>query len=326
MFLIHSEIIAGRSCGFDSCNGSTSTIYNDLSTYEELCLILCKYGNNPDGIPALHYAIKKKDEKAVLCLLNNGADPNAIASQGVDHICNTAIEFAAGYGNRSIVKILIQYGAIVDSWQDNFSSNKPLHVAAIHDNPDTIKALIEYGADVNWEVMGGMPIHIAARSHSIKALRALIEMGANVNANSSWGTPLHYAIMAYKDVNKTRKTVQFLLDNNANPNAPFMGEWHMGRTPLFLVRDSLTVLLLSNYGANVNSRDCQGDTPLQYITNGAWGCSHDGESPTWYLDVIKALIVCGADVNAKNNHGLTPLNSCSNEGIRQLLISNGARP
>jgi ankyrin repeat protein len=36
--------------------------------------IMIKYGNNPDGIPALLYAAKKGDQEAVKLLLAHGAD------------------------------------------------------------------------------------------------------------------------------------------------------------------------------------------------------------------------------------------------------------
>ena len=42
----------------------------------ELTLVLTKYGNNPEGVPPLHYAILKKDTKAIDLLLKHGADPH----------------------------------------------------------------------------------------------------------------------------------------------------------------------------------------------------------------------------------------------------------
>jgi ankyrin repeat protein len=45
------------------------------------------------------------------------------------------------------------------------------------------------------------------------------------------------------------------------------------------------------------------------------------------LEVCSDLIVCGADVNAKNKHGLTPLHYASSEGHKDvcgLLLDHGA--
>jgi len=44
------------------------------------------------------------------------------------------------------------------------------------------------------------------------------------------------------------------------------------------------------------------------------------------VDIVQALIAKGADVNAKDNSGLTALMATRNAKIRAVLVGAGARP
>jgi len=79
--------------------------------------------------------------------------------------------------------------------------------------------------------------------------------------------------------------------------------------------DLQRVKSLVEKGADVNTRDNDGETPL-----------HEAASEG-YLEVARFLVERGADVNAKDNHGLTPLHAAASEGypeIAQLLVEKGA--
>ena len=54
-------------------------LQKDVFDIHELQDVLVKYGNNADGLPALHAAIKKEDKRAVELLVQHGADVNAQA-------------------------------------------------------------------------------------------------------------------------------------------------------------------------------------------------------------------------------------------------------
>lgn len=84
---------------------------------------------------------------------------------------------------------------------------------------------------------------------------------------------------------------------------------HLGRTPLHLVtlckltKTSKEVLnLLLGLGANIHARDHEGETPLFHV-----------KCP----EMLKTLVERGGDINAKNNHGLTPLQWA----VRHLNVS-----
>jgi hypothetical protein len=68
-------------------------------------------------------------------------------------------------------------------------------------------------------------------------------------------------------------------------------------------------------GANVNTRDEDGLTPLHYAASRG------------YVEVARLLLENGADVNAKNEHGITPLHVAASEGhaeVVRLLLEHGA--
>ena len=72
---------------------------------DELSQVLAKYGNNPDGIPALLYAIKVNDERAVDILLKNGA-----SAFTRDHLNRNALYFAVDSGSMNLVKKFMALG------------------------------------------------------------------------------------------------------------------------------------------------------------------------------------------------------------------------
>jgi ankyrin repeat protein len=82
-------------------------------------------------------------------------------------------------------------------------------------------------------------------------------------------------------------------------------------------QDSETVELLIQYGADVNGRDENNSTPTALHFFAAIGNTESA----------KVIIDHGADLGAKNNHGLTPLHSAAQEGrldAAKLLVSRGA--
>jgi len=83
----------------------------------------------------------------------------------------------------------------------------------------------------------------------------------------------------------------------------------------FRYMDESFIKLLIQYGADVNSRDNNGKTPMHYVQFGGG-----------YPKVIDLLIQHGADVNAKDEDGIVPLHyvRCLEEKDIELLIANGA--
>ena len=73
--------------------------------------------------------------------------------------------------------------------------------------------------------------------------------------------------------------------------------------------------------ADPTCRDFRGDTPLHYA---AWGSDNPVEYPSTYTSrIMRILVENGADVNATNRNGQTPLHEATlrdfSYGVRELL-------
>ena len=64
---------------------------------------------------------------------------------------------------------------------------------------------------------------------------------------------------------------------------------------------------LLDCGADIDARDCLGDTPLRRAVN----CDK--------IQVASLLLARGADVRSIGNKGLTPLQAARTSGMKQLL-------
>jgi ankyrin repeat protein len=105
--------------------------------------------------------------------------------------------------------------------------------------------------------------------------------------------------------------VRLLLEKGANPNIEYP---FSDRTAIFASEDPNIIDMLIRYGADVNKKIDNGDTPLSYFVL-------RGNIP-----VIKLLVSRGADLNATDNEGKTPLTKASNVKVAELLLKLGADP
>lgn len=111
---------------------------------------------NADGLTPLGYAAHFGNKAAVQVLLNNGADVNAVSQSKISYIpSNTALHAAiAGERNEDVIQLLLTHKAQTTIFDSN--GHTCLHAAAFHsDNLAIIRLLIEHGADVNAKIEGG---------------------------------------------------------------------------------------------------------------------------------------------------------------------------
>ena len=175
--------------------------------------------------------------------------------------------------------------------------------AARYDNVEHVRLLLEAGADPNLKAYGGRtPLHIAIESigrkeislNDIELVELLLKAGADPNAQDGEGnTPLHKAVF---------HPVLLPMLHKAGGDFAKLNKEGLPALHRFLDLCSLRkvspgfIHLLLEAGCDINVRDSQGNTLL-----------HSAELMKNSRLTLPELIVAGADINAANHQGVTPL-------------------
>ncbi|MDP3267886.1 MAG: ankyrin repeat domain-containing protein [Legionella sp.] len=212
----------------------------------------------------------------------------------------------------------------IDSDNPKESNSKPfkrspLHHAVEFGSDEIVVQLLTLGANPNSSgcihfknnipISGEQvtPLHIAATRGDIEKMNLLLSSNASVNAsNKREQTPLHAA--------RNGDVVDLLLKNTANINAQDCD----GKSPLHqaISRNAFDVVnaLLNKTEINIECNDKHGNTPLHYAV--------EFSTP----EMIDLLLKFGADVNASNNKGQTPLHKAASRNnasiVTRLLEEN----
>ena len=157
------------------------------------------------------------------------------------------------------------------------------------------------------------PLHDAVKTKDIALIARLVAEGADVNAGDSWGsTPLHEAAR-HNSITAT----EILLELGADPEARSKG----AETPLHVLSinfgQAQIAARLIDFGADVNAADDDGRTALHLLTTGRFN-----------LDLTNCLLEAEEiDLEARNKLGLTPLHRACMSGkihLARALIKAGA--
>lgn len=131
---------------------------NNVNTLEKTLISDPSLANieNEQGLTPLGFAAHFGNKGAVEILLNYDADINAVSHSKIDFIpSNTALHAAiAGERNWEVIELLLENKAETNIFDS--SGHTVLHTAAFHDNnTELISLLIKHGASVHAKIDGG---------------------------------------------------------------------------------------------------------------------------------------------------------------------------
>ena len=247
-----------------------------------------------------------------------------------------------------VAMMLLDRGADADVNKDKYT---PLKLASANGDVVLVKRILSSGANVNqMQGIGDTALHVAVvprRDGSSEAfvsvVRKLLKSGAEPNVDNDKGeTPLYLACNpTAAEANVSMPIVQILLENGADPNmygcppSVISSRWFLDYTsilsPLSLAAaysDSELTMLLIKFGARVNQSGYDGRTALHFAV-GDDSQRMESVKCKSCRSTVEKLLSAGADVNAIDKNGASPLYLACDTGNTELvkmLLSHGANP
>ncbi|PIG89904.1 ankyrin repeat domain protein [Aspergillus arachidicola] len=240
-------------------------------------------------------------------LLKAGADISCRDQTGLSALHHTAI-----VGSEETLIILLRNGATVDDHDGH--QRTPLFWAAAHGHNLITELLIERGAEVSTrDVDNRTPLFAAIQNGHMPIVEVLTQHGIDVRTQDNAGlTPLHIAVKLGHP-----QMVDLLLRHGADANAADRD----GVTPVFVAALSRHNTILQNLIQHRGQVNCK--TSLE-----AWTPLHAACAGTKEATTVQLLLDHGAEVDAADSHGNTPLFYAAGNGspaIIEILIQYNAQ-
>jgi ankyrin repeat protein len=294
------------------------------------------------GTTALMWAVAERHAAAVKTLIDHGADVNARSN---------FVPAANGRGFEGRTPVAPQPGQAAEEFASGWLT--PLMFSAREGDVESARLLVAAGADVNAPASDGKDaLGLAIFNGNYELALFLIDSKAQVNRADTQGfTPLFWAVdrrnmetapnFPWMVTADPLPLIKKLLEAGADPNAL------VNNTPRARMRagsprivfatalmraafsgdlDLVKLLLAKGADPAVVSKDNETVLEAAAALGFIQGYSK-GRSAAERLDVIKLLVDLGADVNAADDYGITPLMAAANMGevsIIQFLVDRGA--
>ncbi|KAK2723984.1 hypothetical protein QYM36_002353 [Artemia franciscana] len=298
----------------------------------ELVKLLLKRGANPNCGECLHLAVKKGGADLCNLLIKSGAELDATNVYG-----ETPLGTAIKTSNLDLVKLLLKLGA-------NPNCGECLLLAVEKGRTDSCELLIVFCAKLDaTNVYGETPLGPAIRTSNLDLVKLLLKRGANPNC----GECLHLAVKKGRsELEMVLEFVEYVLGKGANTcmQTKCIGGQTLLHHAVWEGRSDLCELLI-DLGAELDATNACGETPLGTAIK-----TSNLDLVKWFLffganpncgeclhlavkngsaDVCNLLIKSGAEIDATNVHGETPLGTAiktSNLDLVKLLLKSGANP
>jgi len=250
-------------------------------------------------------AVMNGDQPTILSLLNDSATINAPQSDGT-----TALHWAVRHDDIATAEALVKAGADVKA--ANRYGVTPIALAAMNGSTPMLRVLLDAGADPNSANPGGeTALMTAARTGRVEAVTLLLDRGANVNAKDTVHeqTALMWAVLENHPA-----MVKLLVARGADINA---------HTRITIPK-----------GEYVPARPA-GASGAGIIRQRALPTADGGMTPLLFAvrdgnaDMVRLLLVSGADINQSSGNHTTPLLIAllnGQVGLATELLTRGANP
>ena len=273
-----------------------------------------EYGYSP-----LHEAVTRGTLESMNILLNEGAKINTVNTFG-----ESPLHLAVKNDDIEKIKLLIEHDADVNinnPYSDWTPTPFQLALETGNDNMDIIELLLNNGAKTNLTNKDEILLFLAIYKDDFEEMRRLIKNGTSINKRDDDGfTPLFYAC-----ISESIQEIKWLIENGANVDladdegyTPFsfcvglLNEQEIDKEEKECIEKILKLLIKG--GANVNVYEHYDNTALEIAAG----------TPDIDIEVIKLLIINGADIHSGNNQALKGALYENNSEVIELLIKYGA--
>ena len=337
----------------DKTETALSVVCGKQQTDANVVEMLLKFGADPNTCFPLHAACKNNDPDIVRLLLAYGADANLVKGLMSDRLGVLVIDglwipsptlmediehsplcIACKNGNIAMADCLLENGA--DATFVVRNGKTPLHFAVERLGEATnseeydplVTLLLQHNAAVNVVCnTGETPLYLACMKGRTGVVKQLVDCKADVGLTVSNSNK--YPLMTACE-RKFRDVAMMLLDCGADANVSRPND---KQTPLKLTATNGDVVLVKQLiacGADVNQMQNTSDTALHAAVV---GCKGLGNVAFNRHNIVQRLLKSGAETNALNHRGETPLDlACKptddkvNIDIVRTLLEHGSDP